>query len=120
MESVADHDDRWLINQGRDEEALAVLSSVRNLAPDSDVVQIEYLYVHTQFTIYRATNGCFSEIRAQYLFEKEVSATKFPQFQDGSFASSFKLGVYDYMSLLTTRSTSSLLLARSRHAHMDL
>lgn len=29
---------------------------------------------------------------------------KYPQFQDGSFASSFKLGLYDYMSLLTTRS----------------
>jgi len=29
---------------------------------------------------------------------------KFPQFQDGSFKSNFKLGVYDYLSLLTTRS----------------
>jgi len=28
---------------------------------------------------------------------------KFPQYQDGSFISGFKLGVYDYMSLLTSR-----------------
>ncbi|KAI0777078.1 general substrate transporter [Irpex lacteus] len=77
---------RWLVNKGRDDEALAVLSRARNMPPDSDVVQIEFL-----------------EIRAQYLFEKETAAMKYPQFQDGSFASSFKLGLYDYMSLLTTR-----------------
>ena len=46
----------------------------------------------------------FSEIRAQYLFEKETSAAKFPQYQDGSWSSNFKLGFFDYMSLLTTRS----------------
>ncbi|KAI0091226.1 general substrate transporter [Irpex rosettiformis] len=77
---------RWLVNQGRDDEALAVLSKARNKPVDSDVVQIEYL-----------------EIKAQYIFEKETSATKYPQFQDGSFVSSFKLGLYDYISLLTTR-----------------
>ncbi|KAI0685327.1 general substrate transporter [Cytidiella melzeri] len=75
---------RWLINQGRDEEALAILSKARDMPPESDVVQIEYL-----------------EIKAQYLFERETAALKYPQFQDGSFASSFKLGCYDYMSLLT-------------------
>ena len=36
---------RWLVNQGRDEEALQVLSSARKLAPDSELVQIEFLYV---------------------------------------------------------------------------
>ncbi|GLB40433.1 putative major facilitator superfamily, sugar transporter (TC 2.A.1.1) family protein [Lyophyllum shimeji] len=77
---------RWLVNQGRDDEALVVLSRARGLPPDSDLVQIEYL-----------------EIRAQYLFEKETSEAKFPQYQDGSFASNFKLGFYDYLSLLTNR-----------------
>lgn len=38
---------RWLLGHGRDDEALAVLSSVRRLPPDSDVVQIEFLYVST-------------------------------------------------------------------------
>lgn len=34
---------RWLINQGRDDEALQVLSSTRNLPPDHELIQIELL-----------------------------------------------------------------------------
>lgn len=34
---------RWLVNQGRDEEALAVLSRARRLPLKSDLVQIEFL-----------------------------------------------------------------------------
>lgn len=78
---------RWLVNQERDDEALQVLSNARGLPPDADLVQIEFL-----------------EIRAQYLFEKETSAEKFPQYQDGTFWSNFKLGFFDYLSLLTDRS----------------
>jgi sugar porter (SP) family MFS transporter len=78
---------RWLVNQGRDEEALQVLSSTRNLPPDSDLIQIELL-----------------EIKAEHLFEQETKALHFPQYQDGSFASNFKLGFHDYLSLLTTKS----------------
>ena len=44
-----------------------------------------------------------SEIKAQALFEQETNALKFPQFQDGSFASNFKLGLFDYLSLIRTR-----------------
>lgn len=50
-----------------------------------------------------------SEIKAQYLFEKETSEMKFPQYQDGSFMSSFKLGFHEYLSLITTRSPYLLL-----------
>ncbi|KAF4596319.1 hypothetical protein EYR38_007696 [Pleurotus pulmonarius] len=77
---------RWLVNKGRDEEALKVLSAARRMPPDSDLVQIEFL-----------------EIKAQYLFEKETSEINFPQYQDGSFMSSFKLGFHEYLSLITTR-----------------
>ncbi|KAL4062757.1 general substrate transporter [Scleroderma yunnanense] len=77
---------RWLVNQGRDDEALQVLSKARGLSANSDLVQIEFL-----------------EIKAQYLFEKETSALRFPQFQDGTFSSNFKLGLYDYLSLIRTR-----------------
>jgi len=77
---------RWLVNQGRDEEAIAVLSSTRRLPVDSDLIQIEFL-----------------EIKAQYLFEKETSEINFPQYQDGSRMSAFKLGLYDYLSLLTKK-----------------
>ncbi|KDQ59188.1 hypothetical protein JAAARDRAFT_655322 [Jaapia argillacea MUCL 33604] len=78
---------RWLVNQGRDDEALQVLSMARKLPVNAELVQIEFL-----------------EIKAQYLFEKETQAIKFPQFQDGSFVSNFKLGFYDYLSLLRNRS----------------
>ncbi|KAJ3478600.1 hypothetical protein NLI96_g9641 [Meripilus lineatus] len=77
---------RWLVNQERDEDALTVLSNARGLPRESDLVQIEFL-----------------EIKAQYLFEKETSRVKYPQFQDGSFKSNFKLALYDYLSLITTR-----------------
>ncbi|KAF5359595.1 hypothetical protein D9756_003421 [Leucocoprinus leucothites] len=77
---------RWLVNQGRDDEALAVLSSARGLPPDADLVRLEFL-----------------EIRAQYLFEKEVSEEKFPDYQDGSWSSDFKLGFYGYLSLIRER-----------------
>ncbi|KAG8213121.1 general substrate transporter [Butyriboletus roseoflavus] len=77
---------RWLVNKGRDDEALQVLSTARHLPPDSDLVQIEFL-----------------EIKAQYLFEKETSALKYPHYQDGSFSSDVKLAVNAYLSLFTTR-----------------
>jgi len=36
---------RWLVNQGRDDEALAVLSEMRGLSPDADLIRLEFLYV---------------------------------------------------------------------------
>ncbi|KAJ7650213.1 general substrate transporter [Roridomyces roridus] len=78
---------RWLVNQGRDEEAITVLSNARGASKESDLVQIEFL-----------------EIKAQYLFEKETSQQRFPQYQDGSFKSEFRLGFFSYWSLLRERS----------------
>lgn len=78
---------RWLVNQGRDDEAIQVLSRTRNLPEDHDLVRIEFL-----------------EIKAAYLFEKEVKIEKFPQYQDNTFSSNFKLGFHDYLSLFTSRS----------------
>ncbi|EIN04886.1 general substrate transporter [Punctularia strigosozonata HHB-11173 SS5] len=77
---------RWLVNNGREDEALAVLSQTRGLPPDSEIIQIEFL-----------------EIKAQYIFEKEISLSKYPHLQDASFRSDFKLGALDYLSLLRTR-----------------
>ncbi|KAG8788323.1 hypothetical protein FRB91_009120 [Serendipita sp. 411] len=76
---------RWLVNQGREEEALQVLSHTRDLPADSELINIEFL-----------------EIKAQYIFEKETSQMKYPQWQDGSFSSDFKLGLHEYISLLGT------------------
>jgi len=78
---------RWLVNQERNEEALAVLARARGLPEDAELVQIEFL-----------------EIKAQYLFEKETSEMRFPNYQDGKFWSDFKLGFYSYWSLLRERS----------------
>ncbi|GJJ14455.1 hypothetical protein Clacol_008719 [Clathrus columnatus] len=64
---------RWLINVGRDEEALNVLSYARRLPRDNELVQIEFL------------------------------RENFPHYQDGSFKSSFLLGVQGYWSLLRNR-----------------
>ncbi|CCM04226.1 uncharacterized protein FIBRA_06393 [Fibroporia radiculosa] len=77
---------RWLVNKGRDEEALMVLSRARSLPPNSEIIQIEFL-----------------EIKAQYLFEKETAEIKFPQFQDGSFMSNVKLGLFEYWSLARSK-----------------
>ncbi|KAK7463909.1 hypothetical protein VKT23_007245 [Stygiomarasmius scandens] len=77
---------RWLVNKERDDEALVVLANARGLSPDHELVKIEFL-----------------EIKAQHLFEREVSQEKFPQYQDGTFSANFKLGVHEYLSLFTNR-----------------
>jgi sugar porter (SP) family MFS transporter len=77
---------RWLVKQGRDEEAYNVLRRARPTADDA-LVKLEYL-----------------EIRAQHEFEIEVSQERFPQYQNGTFMSDFKLGFHEYASLLSSRS----------------
>ncbi|EJT96717.1 general substrate transporter [Dacryopinax primogenitus] len=77
---------RWLISKGRDEQALKVLSHMRRLPEDHELVQIEYL-----------------EIRTQVIFEQEVSQEMFPQYQGGTLYDGFMLGVRGYLSLLTNR-----------------
>ena len=43
----------------------------------------------------------FRETKAQHLFEKETSEIKYPQWQDGTFASDFNIGMHSYIPLLT-------------------
>ncbi|KAF5342615.1 hypothetical protein D9611_001585 [Ephemerocybe angulata] len=110
---------RWLVNQERDEEALQVLSSARNLPVDHELVRIEFFYLWTlrEYTL----RFCFErEIKAQYLFEKETQALKFPQYQDGTFSSNFKLGFYDYLSLLRSKTGINAILYYAPSIFKDL
>jgi len=56
---------RWLVHHGREEEARKVLSHLRDLPPDHELVELEFL-----------------EIKAQSLFEKRTVAEKFPALRE--------------------------------------
>ncbi|KAJ5678554.1 uncharacterized protein N7477_004187 [Penicillium maclennaniae] len=78
---------RWLMTKGRDEESLAVISRIRSLPSENELVQLEYL-----------------EMKAQHRFEVETSIARFPQYQAPGLMNQFKLGFQQYVSLLTNRS----------------
>ncbi|KAF4991475.1 hypothetical protein FGRMN_7786 [Fusarium graminum] len=65
---------RWLLHHGREEEARAVLADLRDLSPDHELIELEYL-----------------EIKAQSMFEKRSLAEKFPHLQADTAANTFKL-----------------------------
>lgn len=64
---------RWLVNQGREDEALRVLSRARNHPEDSEAIQIEFLCVmlyckfglHLTATIVRSRRSTCSRRRPQ-------------------------------------------------------
>ncbi|KAJ5640087.1 uncharacterized protein N7484_007949 [Penicillium longicatenatum] len=78
---------RHLMNTGREEECLQTLARLRGTTTDDLLVRIEHL-----------------EIKSLYLFERETAAEKYPHLQDGSFSSNFKIGLNDYLSLITNKS----------------
>lgn len=65
---------RWLIHHGREEEARKVLSHLRDLPPDHELVELEFL-----------------EIKAQSLFEKRSVAELFPHLREQTAWNTFKL-----------------------------
>lgn len=78
---------RHLMNTGREEECLDTLARLRGASTDDILVRIEFL-----------------EIKSLYMFESETAREKYPELQDGSFSSRFKMGLYEYMSLVTNKS----------------
>ncbi|UZJ56789.1 hypothetical protein CBS101457_006109 [Exobasidium rhododendri] len=78
---------RWLMDQGREEECLQVIASLRRQGVDAPIVRFEFL-----------------EIKAQKEFETRVSIHDHPNLQDNSAKSRFLLGLAGYTSLLTNRS----------------
>lgn len=78
---------RHLMNRGREQECLETLARLRSSTTDDIKVRIEFL-----------------EIKALRDFERLRAAEKYPNLQDGSFSSNFKMGINEYMSLLTNPS----------------
>ncbi|KAK6455969.1 putative sugar transporter, high affinity [Scheffersomyces xylosifermentans] len=75
---------RWLMNEDQEDRCLDTLAKLRQLDRNNQLVQMEFL-----------------EMKAQKLFERELSRTKFPNYQDGTAKSNFLLGLNEYKSMLT-------------------
>ena len=77
---------RWLIHHGREAEARHVLSSLRNLSEDHELVELEFL-----------------EIKAQSVFEKRTTAEKWPGLVELTAWNTFKLQFVAIGSLFRSR-----------------
>ncbi|KAL2261732.1 hypothetical protein VTK26DRAFT_3500 [Humicola hyalothermophila] len=77
---------RWLIHHNREEEARKVLSNLRGLPEDHELVQLEFL-----------------EIKAQSLFEKRTVAELFPGLREQTAWNTFKLQFVSIKKLFQTK-----------------
>lgn len=77
---------RWLLHHGRESEAREVLSDLRDLPPDHELIELEFL-----------------EIKAQSLFEKRSLAEKFPHLQAQTAWNTFKLQFVAIKALFQSR-----------------
>ncbi|KAL4778855.1 general substrate transporter [Aspergillus varians] len=76
---------RWLVHHDREDEAIKVLTSLRELPADDPVLQLEFL-----------------EIKAQSIFEKRTEKEKFPHLERTNTWSYVKLEAAGYKSLFTS------------------
>lgn len=77
---------RWLLHHGREEEARTVLANLRDLPPDHELIELEFL-----------------EIKAQSLFEKRSIAEHFPHLQTQTAWNTFKLQFVAIAALFKTK-----------------
>lgn len=77
---------RWLVHHNREAEARRVLSSLRGLPQDHELVELEFL-----------------EIKAQSLFEKRTVAEHFPHLREQTNWNIFKLQFVAVGNLFRTR-----------------
>jgi sugar porter (SP) family MFS transporter len=77
---------RWLVHHNREEEARKVLANLRDLPPDHELVELEFL-----------------EIKAQSMFEKRTVAEHFPHLRELTAWNIFKLQFVAIGSLFKTR-----------------
>ncbi|KAK1229268.1 hypothetical protein PQX77_007690 [Marasmius sp. AFHP31] len=76
---------RWLVRQGRNEEALKTLAWLRKMPEDSELIQLEFV-----------------EIQAESMFERETTAEKFPHLVGGGAFRQFRLQFAQFGELFTT------------------
>ncbi|KAL0577254.1 hypothetical protein V5O48_004742 [Marasmius crinis-equi] len=76
---------RWLVRQGRNDEARKTLAWLRKMPEDSELIQLEFL-----------------EIQAESMFERETTGEKFPTLVGGGPFRQFKLQVAQFGQLFTT------------------
>lgn len=74
---------RWLINKGRDEEALRTLARLRNLPEDHSLIQVEFL-----------------EIKSEAEFERRIFARRFPKVTQDS---TFRREIAQYVNIFRTK-----------------
>jgi hypothetical protein len=77
---------RWLLHHGREEEARTVLANLRDLSPDHELIELEFL-----------------EIKAQSLFEKRSIAEHFPHLREQTPWNIFKLQFVAIAGLFKTK-----------------
>ena len=77
---------RWLVHHGREAEARQVLTSLRNLNQDHELIELEFL-----------------EIKAQSVFEKRSIAKEWPNLVDLTAWNTFKLQFVAIGSLFKTK-----------------
>ena len=77
---------RWLIHHGRETEARKVLSTLRGLSQDHELIELEFL-----------------EIKAQSIFEKRSTAEKWPHLVELTAWNTFKLQFVAIGSLFKTK-----------------
>lgn len=77
---------RWLVHHDREEEARQVLSSLRGLPLDHDLVTLEFL-----------------EIKSQSIFEKRTEKERFPHLQRTNTWSYVKLEALSFASLFKSK-----------------
>lgn len=70
---------RWLMNQGRDDDCLQTIAKLRQLPATSEIVSLEFL-----------------EIKAQHIFDEETKVELYPDCQDGSKKSEFRMFYKSY------------------------
>jgi hypothetical protein len=77
---------RWLMHHDREDEARTILANLRDLPPDHELIELEFL-----------------EIKAQSLFEKRSIAEHFPHLQTQTAMNIFKLQFVAIGALFKTK-----------------